>query len=118
MLDVSTPADCGAAVDGVDTVFNLAADMGGMGFIENNKALCMLSVLINTHMLVAARDAGVERFFYSSSACVYAADKQTDTDVLPLREAGRLPGDARGRLRLGEAVQRADVPATSARTSA
>ena len=51
--------------------------MGGMGFIENNKALCMLSVLINTHMLLAARDAGVERFFYSSSACVYAG-RQAD----------------------------------------
>ena len=62
---------------GAHDVYNLAADMGGMGFIENNKALCMLSVLINTHMLMAAHDAGVERYFYSSSACVYAADKQT-----------------------------------------
>lgn len=53
-------------------VCNLAADMGGMGFIENNKALCMLSVLINTHLLEAAKDIGVERFFYASSACVYA----------------------------------------------
>ena len=52
--------------------------MGGMGFIENNKALCMLSVLTNTHMLLAARDSGVERFFYSSSACVYNGEKQKD----------------------------------------
>ena len=52
--------------------------MGGMGFIENNKALCMLSVLINTHLLMAARDAGVERFFYASSACVYNAEKQLE----------------------------------------
>ncbi|MBC6448001.1 NAD-dependent epimerase/dehydratase family protein [Actinokineospora xionganensis] len=79
-LDLSLPADCHVAVDGVDTVYNLAADMGGIGFIENNKAECMLSVLISTHMLVAARDAGVERFFYSSSACVYAADKQGRPD--------------------------------------
>ena len=62
---------CQRAADGVDTIFNLAADMGGMGFIENNKALCMLSVLVSTHVLVAARDAGVERVFCASSACVY-----------------------------------------------
>ena len=73
------------------TVFNLAADMGGMGFIETHKADCMLSVLINTHMLVAARDAGVEQFLFASSACVYAADKQTDTDVTALKEADAYP---------------------------
>jgi GDP-D-mannose 3', 5'-epimerase len=83
--------ECHRAVDGVDTVFNLAADMGGMGFIENNKALCMLSVLVSTHMLVAARDAGVERFFYSSSACVYAAGKQSTPEVEPLREDDAYP---------------------------
>jgi nucleoside-diphosphate-sugar epimerase len=65
--------------------------MGGMGFIENNKALCMLSVLISTHMLSAARDAGVQRFFYSSSACVYAAGKQDSPEVEPLREADAYP---------------------------
>jgi GDP-D-mannose 3',5'-epimerase len=58
------------------TIYNLAANMGGMGFIEKNKALCMLSVLINTHMLPAAVNQKVGRFFYSSSACVYNADKQ------------------------------------------
>ena len=58
-------------------MYNLAADMGGMGFIENNKALCMLSVLINTHLLQAAQEANVDRFFYAVSACVYNADKQT-----------------------------------------
>src|SRR5579871_6004046 len=68
---------CQAASEGATYVFNLAADMGGMGFIETHKADCMVSVLINTHMLMAARDASVERFFFSSSACVYAADKQT-----------------------------------------
>jgi nucleoside-diphosphate-sugar epimerase len=65
--------------------------MGGMGFIEHNKALCMLSVLTNTHMLQASREAGVERYFYSSSACVYAADKQTSADVKPLKEADAYP---------------------------
>jgi nucleoside-diphosphate-sugar epimerase len=83
--------ECHRAVEGVDTVFNLAADMGGMGFIENNKALCMLSVLVSTHVLVAARDAGVERLFYSSSACVYAAGKQSSPDVEALREPDAYP---------------------------
>ncbi len=72
-------------------VYNLAADMGGMGFIENNKALCMLSVLINTHLLMAAREAGVARYFYASSACVYAADKQKSAAVVPLREEDAYP---------------------------
>ena len=79
------------ATRGTDTVFNLAADMGGMGFIENNKALCMLSVLVSTHVLMAAREAGVERFFYSSSACVYAAGKQSSPEVEPLREDDAYP---------------------------
>jgi GDP-D-mannose 3', 5'-epimerase len=83
--------DCRRAVGGVDTVFNLAADMGGMGFIEHNRALCMLSVLVSTHMLVAASEAGVERFFYSSSACVYAAGKQSSPEVEPLRESDAYP---------------------------
>jgi len=74
------------AVKGADYVFNLACNMGGMGFIENNKALCMLSVLTNTHMLMAARDKGVERFFYSSSACVYNGEKQTNPNVVALKE--------------------------------
>ena len=82
---------CRRAVRGAGTVYQLAADMGGMGFIEHHKALCMLSVLTNTHMLVAARDAGVGRFFYASSACVYAADKQTSPDVVPLRESDAYP---------------------------
>jgi GDP-D-mannose 3',5'-epimerase len=84
-------AACRAVVEGVDEVFNLAADMGGMGFIETNKARCMLSVLISTHMLLAARDADVERFFFSSSACVYAADKQTDPSVTALKESDAYP---------------------------
>ena len=66
------------AVKGMETVYCLACNMGGMGFIENNKGLCMISVLINTHLLMAAREYGVRRYFYSSSACVYNADKQKD----------------------------------------
>jgi nucleoside-diphosphate-sugar epimerase len=77
--------------DGAREVYMLAADMGGMGFIENNKALCMLTVLTSTHMLEAARHHSVERYFYSSSACVYAADKQTDTDITALKEADAYP---------------------------
>jgi nucleoside-diphosphate-sugar epimerase len=90
-LDLSEKDACDAAVNGVSQVFNLAADMGGMGFIENNKALCMLSVLINTHLLMAARQADVHRYFFSSSACVYAAGRQTDPNVTALREEDAYP---------------------------
>ena len=89
--DLSELASAREAVDGVAVVYNLAADMGGMGFIENNKAACMLSVLTSTHLLMAARDAGVERFFYASSACVYAAGHQTSADVQALREEDAYP---------------------------
>ena len=91
VLDLKQIEACGKAVAGADIVFNLAADMGGMGFIETHKALCMLSVLINTHLLVASRQAGVERFFYSSSACVYNAEKQKDPRVTPLKEEDAYP---------------------------
>lgn len=91
VADLKDLAACRAACEGAAIVYNLAADMGGMGFIENNKALCMLSVLINTHLLLAARDAGVERYFYASSACVYNADKQRSTDVVPLKEDDAYP---------------------------
>jgi len=90
-LDLRDRASCDAAVAGVREVYNLACDMGGMGFIETHKAECMISVLINTHMLMAARDAGADRYFYSSSACVYAADKQTRPDVAPLKEQDAYP---------------------------
>ena len=90
-LDLRDRANCQTAANGTEVVFQLAADMGGMGFIENNKALCMLSVLTNTHMLMAARQAKVERFFFSSSACVYNGDKQTNPDVVALKEEDAYP---------------------------
>jgi nucleoside-diphosphate-sugar epimerase len=90
-LDLKDQASCHVAAKGVTLVYQLAADMGGMGFIENNKALCMLSVLTNTHMLIAAKDAGAKRFFYSSSACVYNGEKQTNEDVIPLKESDAYP---------------------------
>jgi nucleoside-diphosphate-sugar epimerase len=83
--------DCEGAAQGCHEIYNLAADMGGMGFIELNKALCMLSVLINTHLLIAARAAGVQRFFFSSSACVYNAEKQRDPNVTALKEEDAYP---------------------------
>lgn len=78
------------SVNGCVEVYNLAADMGGMGFIENNKALCMLSVLINTHLLMAAKEFGVKKYFYASSACVYNASKQLETEV-SLKEEDAYP---------------------------
>jgi GDP-D-mannose 3',5'-epimerase len=90
-LDLKDKDSCLKAAVGTNVVFQLAADMGGMGFIENNKALCMLSVLTNTHMLMAAREKGVERFFYSSSACVYNGEKQTNPDVVALKEEDAYP---------------------------
>lgn len=90
-LDLRERSACRDATRGADYVFNLAADMGGMGFIENNKALCMLSVLINTHLLEASRDNGASRFFFSSSACVYRADRQLSPDIEALREEDAYP---------------------------
>jgi GDP-D-mannose 3', 5'-epimerase len=90
-LDLKDKDSCLTTATGAEVIFQLAADMGGMGFIENNKALCMLSVLTNTHMLMAAREKGVERFFYSSSACVYNGEKQTNPDVVALKEEDAYP---------------------------
>src|SRR3989337_1304939 len=67
-LDLRKLDDCQKSLKEVDIVYNLAADMGGIGFIDNNKALCMMSVLINTHLLQAALEAKVDRYFYASSA--------------------------------------------------
>ncbi len=90
-LDLNLKENCEEATQGARDVYNLAANMGGMGFIEHNKALCMLSVLINTHMLQAAVKFGVQRFFYSSSACVYNADKQKTFEAPSLKEEDAYP---------------------------
>jgi GDP-D-mannose 3',5'-epimerase len=81
VADMNLRDAAAAAVKGNDVVINLACNMGGMGFIELNKGLCMISVLINTHLLLAAREQGVKRFFYASSACVYNADKQKEKKI-------------------------------------
>lgn len=90
-LDLRLREACVASCDGASDVYQLAADMGGMGFIEAHKAECMLSVMINTHMLLAAREHGVKRFFYSSSACAYNVELQRDAHVVPLKEADAYP---------------------------
>src|SRR5271168_5013364 len=90
-LDLREKEACEKALKGAHTVYNLAADMGGMGFIENNRCLCMLSVLINTHLCMAAKENGVQRYFYASSACVYNADKQRDENVTALKEEDAYP---------------------------
>lgn len=93
-LDLNLKENCETATRGAHEVYNLAANMGGMGFIENNKALCMLSVLINTHMLQAAVKHRVSRYFYSSSACVYNGDKQTSFAAPSLKEEDAYPAMA------------------------
>ena len=90
-LDLSDLQSCLIATKDIDVVYNLAADMGGMGFIENNKALCMLSVLINTHLLLASQKNGVRNFFFASSACVYNQSKQLETNNPGLRESDAYP---------------------------
>ena len=90
-LDLNLKENCERAAEGASDIYNLAANMGGMGFIEANKALCMLSVLINTHMLQAALNHRAERFFYASSACVYNGDKQKTFEAPSLKEADAYP---------------------------
>ena len=90
-VNLEDKSACYKLMEGCDEVYNLACNMGGMGFIENNKSLCMLSVLINTHMLMAAKDLGVGSYFYSSSACVYPDYRQLDTDVVALKEKDAYP---------------------------
>ena len=90
-LNLEGRENCLEAMEGCEEVYNLACNMGGMGFIESNRALCMLSVLINTHMLMAAREHGVNKFFYSSSACVYPDYRQEETDVAALKESDAYP---------------------------
>jgi GDP-D-mannose 3',5'-epimerase len=91
VADLRALETCRDAVRGIAHVYNLACDMGGMGFIEANRAACMVSVLINTHLLIAGRDEGVKRHFYSSSACIYNTDLQKDAAVTALKEEDAYP---------------------------
>ena len=109
---------CTKACRGVSEVYNLAADMGGMGFIENNKALCMLSVLINTHLLQAAHEARSSASSTPRSACVYNADKQRNEDVVPLKEEDAYPAMPEDGYGWEKLFSRADVPALPRRLSA
>lgn len=93
-LDCSTEESCRRACEGATEVCNLAADMGGMGFIERFRVECLRSILINTHMIEAAYEAGVQRYFYSSSACVYNTQLQQDPNVLALKESDAYPAMA------------------------
>ncbi len=93
-LDLRLREQCRDAIEGVADVYHLASDMGGMGFIESHKTDCMLNVLIDAHMLAAAREHGARRFFYASSACVYRADRQRGYEVTPLREDDVYPAMA------------------------
>ena len=92
-LNLQELDNCYKVTDGVDYVFNMACNMGGMGFIENNKAECMLSVLINTHLLMACKKFNVEKYFFSSSACAYNKDKQEDTFIEGLKEKDAYPAN-------------------------
>jgi GDP-D-mannose 3',5'-epimerase len=89
--DLTIKENCFTSCKDMDEVINMACNMGGMGFIENNKALCMLSVLVNTHMLMACKEYNVKKYFFSSSACVYNADKQNKTFIDGLKEEDAYP---------------------------
>jgi nucleoside-diphosphate-sugar epimerase len=91
VVDLRDYSSALAAVCRVEQVYNLAADMGGMGFIETNKLACMLSVLINTNLLRACAEYGVKRYFYASSACVYPDYRQKDIEVEALKESDAYP---------------------------
>jgi GDP-D-mannose 3', 5'-epimerase len=93
VLDLSLKSSAFSSTQNVEWVFNLAADMGGMGFIEANKALCMLSSLINTHLLMGSVENKVKRFFFSSSACVYASWHQQTSEDIALKEEDAYPAD-------------------------
>jgi nucleoside-diphosphate-sugar epimerase len=91
VADLQEKSSCFGVSEGIEEIYNLAADMGGMGFIEHNKARCMLSSLINTHLLLAARDNRVGRFFFASSACVYPDYRQKDAHIPGLKETDAYP---------------------------
>src|SRR5215467_9220519 len=93
-MDLSEEANCKRVCEGMTEVYNLAADMGGMGFIERFRVECLRSILINAHMIEAAYRAGVECYFYASSACVYNTQLQQDPKVLALKESDAYPAMA------------------------
>ena len=109
-LDVSNEANCQRVCEGAKEVYNLAADMGGMGFIERFRVECLRSVLINTHMIEAAYRAGADRYFFSSSACAYNTSAAERPQRSRLEGIRCLSGDGRTRLRLGEVVFRNVLP--------
>jgi GDP-D-mannose 3',5'-epimerase len=95
LLDLSDAANCLEATKDIDEVYGLAANMGGIGFIENNKAVIVRdNTFINMHTIEAARENGVKRYLYTSSACIYPGYKQKDPDITPLREEDAYPADA------------------------
>jgi GDP-D-mannose 3',5'-epimerase len=91
VMDLEEKANCYKAAEGCDEIYNLACNMGGMGFITKNKALCMLSVLLSTHLLMAAKDVGAKKYFYSSSACAYPDYRQEEASVIALKESDAYP---------------------------
>lgn len=93
-MDLSKPQNCKHALEGAIEVYNLAADMGGMGFIENFRVECLRSILINTHLIEESFLAGVDRYFFSSSACAYNTELQKDPDVRALKESDAYPAMA------------------------
>jgi GDP-D-mannose 3', 5'-epimerase len=92
-MDLADSHNCLAVTPGVRYIYDLAANMGGIGFLEANKAACMLSVLIDTHLLMAAKTHGIERFFFASSACVYNVSKQAIADAPALKEEDAYPAE-------------------------
>jgi len=92
-LNLEYPENCRRVANGCSDLYNFAANMGGMGFIELNKAACMMSVVINSHLLDAAKDAGVERYLFASSACVYPLGRQGAADIPALKESDAYPAD-------------------------
>ena len=92
-LDMKLLNNCHDLTKNIDYVFNMACNMGGMGFIENNKAECMQSVLINTNLLIACKENKVQKYFFSSSACAYNQSKQQDVFIEGLKEQDAYPAD-------------------------
>ena len=91
--DMKDISNCMKVAKGVDYVFNMACNMGGMGFIENNRAECMQSVLINTNLLIACKEHEIKKYFFSSSACAYNISKQQNTFIEGLKEEDAYPAD-------------------------